>query len=331
MKTVKHLLALSLALCMLLSVTITASASAEETTIAKPDVSAKFVEMKQGTMTADGYGSLTGNIATLAVTIQKVPGANCFFVAPLRRIAPGNNFSSFEKTGEGTMPTVIANPGETPKFETINGKVEVGPNGEKITQTDSTITIEKKVCMLDSAAYSSASNIEKQACYKENENIVIEAQAYYEKDGDPSTYKGSEYVYIEFPFNSSSVGKTFTEGGASQGGDTQKEEPKNEAKKPNPMTVSGKAVTVKNKTLKKKKKVVIKAGKAIVIKNAQGKVTYKKTKGNKKITIGKDGKITVKKGLKKGKKYPVYVKVSAAGNSAYYGAEKTVKIIIRVK
>ena len=100
-------------------------------------------------------------------------------------------------------------------------------------------------------------------------------------------------------------------------------------KKANPMAVAVKKVTVSFKTLKKKN-VSFAAKKAFTIKKAKGKVTYKKTAGSKKIIVSKAGKITVKKGLKKGK-YPIKVKVTAAGNKTYKAKSKTVKLTITVK
>ena len=61
----------------------------------------------------------------------------------------------------------------------------------------------------------------------------------------------------------------------------------------------------------------------------QGAKTYAKKSGNKKIVIDKKtGKVTVKKGLKKGK-YKVTVAVKAAGNGNYKA--KTVKVAFYVK
>jgi hypothetical protein len=97
------------------------------------------------------------------------------------------------------------------------------------------------------------------------------------------------------------------------------------AKAANPMTV--KAKTVKAKA---KKKTIIKKAKAFTVKKAQGKVTFKKTSGNKKITVSKAGNVTVKKGLKKGKTYKVKVKVKAAGNDNYKSAAKTVTLKVKV-
>ena len=100
------------------------------------------------------------------------------------------------------------------------------------------------------------------------------------------------------------------------------------AKKGQKMKVKAVTKTVKAKALKKSRKVV----KAITVKNAKGKVTYKKVSPkNKKFTVNKKtGKITIKKGLKKGT-YKVKVKVRAAGNSKYLPAAKTVTVKIRVK
>ena len=93
--------------------------------------------------------------------------------------------------------------------------------------------------------------------------------------------------------------------------------------------MKAKKPVVKYKKLKKRNQTV-KRAKALAVRNAQGAVTYKKTKGNKKITVAKNGKITVKKGLKKGT-YKIKVKVTAAGNSNYNKATKTVTVTVRVK
>ncbi len=99
--------------------------------------------------------------------------------------------------------------------------------------------------------------------------------------------------------------------------------------KKNTLTASGKTVKLKAKKLKKKV-LKIKAAKAVKIANAQGAVTYKLAKKNKKFTVAKNGKITVKKGLKKGT-YKVKIKVTAAGNEAYAPVTKTVTVKIKVK
>jgi hypothetical protein len=127
-------------------------------------------------------------------------------------------------------------------------------------------------------------------------------------------------------------------------GDDPKVDPK--AKKANPMTAKGKTVKIKYKKLKKKNQT-IKRRKAITIKNNKGKLTYKKVsvtkkrskkiwkKASKKIakkfTINKKtGKITVKRGVKKGT-YRMKVRVADAGTKIYKSKTKTVTVTIKVK
>ncbi len=90
-------------------------------------------------------------------------------------------------------------------------------------------------------------------------------------------------------------------------------------------------VKVKKPTAKAKKNTVIKKAKAFTVKNAKGKLTFKKVKGNKKITVAKNGKVTVKKGLKKNKTYSVKVKVTSAKTAKYAAITKTVTLKIKIK
>ena len=99
--------------------------------------------------------------------------------------------------------------------------------------------------------------------------------------------------------------------------------------KPNTMKVTGKTVTVKASKLKKKNQTV-KAKKAVTVKKAIGRVTYAKASGNKKITVASNGKITVQKGLKRGK-YKVKIKVTAEGNSKYLPLTKKITVTVVVK
>ena len=101
------------------------------------------------------------------------------------------------------------------------------------------------------------------------------------------------------------------------------------ARKANPITVKAKTVTFKASKVKKKAQSV-KASKAFTVKKAQGKVSYKKVSGNKKISVSKAGKVTIKKGAKKGT-YKAKVKVTAAGSAAYKSGSKTVTLAVRVK
>ncbi|MBQ1407466.1 MAG: leucine-rich repeat domain-containing protein [Eubacterium sp.] len=102
----------------------------------------------------------------------------------------------------------------------------------------------------------------------------------------------------------------------------------------NPMTVKSKTATVKYSKLRKKSQT-IKKSKAYTIRNAKGKVTYKlssvsKSKFKKYFKVSSSGKITVKKGLKKGT-YKVKVKVTAAGDSSYNPLTKKVTVKVKVK
>ena len=98
-------------------------------------------------------------------------------------------------------------------------------------------------------------------------------------------------------------------------------------KKTNTMKVKVAKKTVKFNTVKKKSVKVA----PITVKKAVGTKSFKKLSGNKKITVNKkNGKFTVKKGIKKGT-YKIKVKVSAKGNSTYKPASKTVTVKIVVK
>ena len=97
----------------------------------------------------------------------------------------------------------------------------------------------------------------------------------------------------------------------------------------NPLKVKGKTVKIKEKQIKKKAKALGVSKVIKTVKKGQGKVTYKKLSGNKKITVAKTGKVTVKKGLKKGT-YKVKVSVKAAGNDKYNPITKKVTFTIKV-
>lgn len=133
-----------------------------------------------------------------------------------------------------------------------------------------------------------------------------------------SNLKKGTVFYIQVHGNTSAESSTYYELGFSY------------VKKANPLTVKGKTVKVKYSKLRKKTQTIART-KAITVSKNQGTVTYAKVKGNKKITVDKKtGKIKVKKGLKKGT-YKVKIKVTAAGNSWYKKATKTVTVKIKVK
>ncbi len=101
------------------------------------------------------------------------------------------------------------------------------------------------------------------------------------------------------------------------------------AKASQSLSVKTNTCKVKYSKLKKSTRS-ISAKTAFKVSGAKGKVTYAKSSGNKKITVSKSGKITVKKGLKKGT-YKVKVKVSSASTANYNASSKTVTVKVVVK
>lgn len=105
------------------------------------------------------------------------------------------------------------------------------------------------------------------------------------------------------------------------------------AKAAQKMTVKAAVKNVKYKKLKKKKQIV---SKVFTVKNARGTVSYKtvkfaNSKAKKALSLNrKNGKITVKKGTKKGK-YKMTVAVTARGDGNFKAATKKVTVTVRVK
>ena len=101
----------------------------------------------------------------------------------------------------------------------------------------------------------------------------------------------------------------------------------------NPLSVKAKTAKVKYAKISRKKQTIA-AKKAFTVGGAQGNVTYKVAKydkkAKKKIKVSKTGKITIKKGLKKGT-YKLKVKVTAAGNKNYLAGTKTVTLKVKIK
>lgn len=89
--------------------------------------------------------------------------------------------------------------------------------------------------------------------------------------------------------------------------------------------------SAKKITVSVEKNKIVSAKKAFKVKDADGRVTYKKKSnaGGSKIKVAKDGTVTIKKGLKKGKTYKVKVNVTAAGDGNYLA--KTNTVILKVK
>ena len=103
----------------------------------------------------------------------------------------------------------------------------------------------------------------------------------------------------------------------------------------NTVKVTAKKIKVKSKTLSKKK-VKLARKKVVKIKGAKGKLTYKlksvtKKKFKKYFSLNKKtGKLTIKKGLKKGT-YKLKIRVTDSGGLSYKKAVKTVKVRVKVR
>lgn len=101
------------------------------------------------------------------------------------------------------------------------------------------------------------------------------------------------------------------------------------AKATNPMKVTAKLAKASASKLAKKAQKV-KASSAFAIKNAVGKVTFKKASGAKCITVKSSGQLVLKKGTKKGT-YSAKVKVMSVGDTNHEPSTKIVMVKIKVK
>ena len=93
------------------------------------------------------------------------------------------------------------------------------------------------------------------------------------------------------------------------------------------MTVKTKKVTLKYRKSKRQK---IRRAEAFSIQNAKGTVTFKKTGGCRNLSINRYGKITAKKGIKKGT-HEIKVTITASGNKCYKSGKKTVVVKVKIK
>lgn len=84
-------------------------------------------------------------------------------------------------------------------------------------------------------------------------------------------------------------------------------------------------VKFKEKSLKKKKRSVM-----LESAGMSGELTFKKTGGSKNISVSRDGKLTAKKGLKKGK-YKINLRVTSADSVNFNSGEAAIKLTVIVK
>lgn len=94
----------------------------------------------------------------------------------------------------------------------------------------------------------------------------------------------------------------------------------------NPIKVSKTTKTVKLAKVKKAKQVV----KPLTVTGAKGKVHYQKTGGSARLLVNKTtGKVTVKKGTKKGT-YKCWIWVGADGDATYAPEDKYIQVTVKV-
>lgn len=155
-------------------------------------------------------------------------------------------------------------------------------------------------------------------------NGKAQTQSVTVKDGDKTLVKGTDYtVTYKNNKNAGTASMTITGKGNYKGSKTVSFKINKAA---NPISVKARSI---NASAKKNTNFV--KSKAFIIKNAKGSVSFRKVSGNKKITITKAGKITVEKGLKKGKTYSFKVTVTANGDKNYKSGSKTVTVKVKIK
>ena len=99
------------------------------------------------------------------------------------------------------------------------------------------------------------------------------------------------------------------------------------ARQANPMTVKKTVRTLNYKVVKKRARTV----KPLSVTEQKGPLTYEKVSGNKRLTVNyKTGKVTVKRGTKKGT-YSVKIRITAAGDADYQPKTAVTQVKIRIK
>lgn len=156
-------------------------------------VKATLISIEPGTMTTEFGDQLNGDIATVSVTFNKQEGIPAYFFSPVK---PDGD--SFLKVENGNMPFIESNDSNVFGWIGSEGTVTVGPNDEKLTETETTITAEIKVVKYDTEPEYSHMG------YGANEKMTIGLAS-----ENPKIPKSSEFVYVEIPLKESNIGKTF--------------------------------------------------------------------------------------------------------------------------
>lgn len=97
----------------------------------------------------------------------------------------------------------------------------------------------------------------------------------------------------------------------------------------NPIKVKGKTAKVSIDSVSKKKKTLSVSKVIGITRKGKGKVKYKKVSGDARITMNSKGKVTIAKGTPEGE-YAITANVTAAGNSNYSPATRTVTFKVKV-
>ena len=176
-----------------------------------PDgVQVKLKSLEAGSIQTFGYGSLTGRIATMLLTFNKQLGVNHYFAAPTKangeKALTGNmpffHIYKGEIGWEGIPPEeIVYSSGAVRKSSSSNDiylETE-GPNGEEISQTPDTITVEMKVVQFDEAPQYPFMG------YTGDEKVYVEVGA-----ENPYTMESSDWVCVEVPLTADAVGQVFT-------------------------------------------------------------------------------------------------------------------------
>ncbi len=163
------------------------------------NVTAKLKKLETGSLNADHYpNAIDGDIATVDITFTKQSGVKRYFVSACLPKREGQTYQSKAITGTDSHIVVVDN---TKAYWDSETPLSVGPNGETITQTESTITVEVKTVSPSDSSWSPVA-------FADGENIefFVEAQADDELSGGGSTK-------VLVPFAATSVGKTYDENG----------------------------------------------------------------------------------------------------------------------
>ena len=201
-------------------------------------------------------------------------------------------------------------------------KVSVGAGNEKLTNVLSFQYTQIKNVVLSQTQYTYNGQVQTPSIKTISGAQLKEGTDYEAQWSDKSSKNAGTYTI------------TVTGKGAYKGSSTAKYTINKAANK---LKINAKTAAVKGSTKGKKGKLkktkILTVGKVIKFTNeGQGAKTYIKKSGNAKIKIAKTtGKVTVKKGLKKGT-YKVKVSVKAAGSANYKASAwkvVTFKIIVR--